>query len=206
MASVKVYGDHPHFCGQQISDYGIKYGYVDYRALGNSFDAVLNNYIIQRDPTGWEQISGFIDHSEEIEEIEDRIENNDYDMTLWSDMRDEIEERMNDLTNEEDRTMYNEWLIEFLGGRHGEYDRIVIALEDENNSLEDQIEELRNDEMYLPEVYQWYIVSDQGADILQRHTNEILYYNEDIDMYLWGVTHFGTSWDYVLTDIQIERA
>jgi hypothetical protein len=23
-------------------------------------------------------------------------------------------------------------------------------------------------------------------------------------MYIWGVTHYGTSWDYVLTDIKIE--
>ena len=22
-------------------------------------------------------------------------------------------------------------------------------------------------------------------------------------MYVWGVTHWGTSWDYVLTDIEI---
>lgn len=54
------------------------------------------------------------------------------------------------------------------------------------------------------EVLQWYIISDQGAQILKEFTNEIVYYNDVLDMYLWGVTHFGTSWDYVLTDIKIE--
>ena len=56
------------------------------------------------------------------------------------------------------------------------------------------------DEDYYPDVYQWYIVSNSGADILQN-ANEIVYYNDALDMYLWGVTHYGTSWDYVLTDI-----
>lgn len=56
------------------------------------------------------------------------------------------------------------------------------------------------DEDYYPDVYQWYIVSNSGADILQN-ANEIVYYNDALDMYIWGITHYGTSWDYVLTDI-----
>lgn len=52
-----------------------------------------------------------------------------------------------------------------------------------------------------PEVFQWYIVSGSGAQIIQDYTNEILYYHDELDIYLWGVTHWGTGWDYVLTDI-----
>lgn len=52
-----------------------------------------------------------------------------------------------------------------------------------------------------PEVFQWYIVSDSGAQIIQDYTNEILYYHDELDIYLWGVTHWGTGWDYVLTNI-----
>lgn len=51
------------------------------------------------------------------------------------------------------------------------------------------------------EVFQWFIVSDNGAQMIQDYTNEILYYHEELDIYLWGVTHWGTSWDYVLMDI-----
>lgn len=53
------------------------------------------------------------------------------------------------------------------------------------------------------EVFQWYIVDDEGARLLHE-INEIVYYNEKLDMYLWGVTHYGTSWDYVLTSIKID--
>ena len=56
-----------------------------------------------------------------------------------------------------------------------------------------------NDE--YAEVYQWFIVSDAGAQMIQDYTDEILYYHEELDIYLWGVTHYGTSWDYVLMDI-----
>ena len=51
------------------------------------------------------------------------------------------------------------------------------------------------------EVFQWFIVSDNGAQMIQDYTDEILYYHEELDIYLWGVTHYGTSWDYVLMDI-----
>lgn len=56
------------------------------------------------------------------------------------------------------------------------------------------------------EVYQCFIISERGAEILQKYTDEIIYYNEALSMYVWGVTHFGTSWNYVLTDIKIEAA
>lgn len=53
------------------------------------------------------------------------------------------------------------------------------------------------------DVFQYYIISESGYRFLSEYTDEIVYYNEDLDMYLWGITHFGTSWDYVLTDVKI---
>lgn len=54
------------------------------------------------------------------------------------------------------------------------------------------------------EVYQYYIISESGARFLEENTDEIVYYHPDLNMYLWAITHFGTSWDYVLTDIVLE--
>ena len=61
------------------------------------------------------------------------------------------------------------------------------------------------EEDYYYDVYQYYVISSYGAEILERYTNEIVYYLPAIDIYVWGVTHFGTSWDYVLTDIKINK-
>lgn len=66
----------------------------------------------------------------------------------------------------------------------------------ENGSEEDE------DGNYL-EIYQYYIINDSGARFLSDYTDELVFYNQELDMYIWGITHFGTSWDYVLTDIKL---
>mgnify|MGYP003300455302 CR=1 FL=1 len=53
------------------------------------------------------------------------------------------------------------------------------------------------------DIYQYYVISESGARFLEEYTDEIVYYNQQLDMYLWGIAHFGTSWDYVLTDIKL---
>lgn len=75
-------------------------------------------------------------------------------------------------------------------------------IENEIDEINEKIEELESEQDYQ-EVYQWFIVDDWGARLLQE-INEIVYYNEKLDMYLWGVQHYGTSWDYVLTNIKID--
>lgn len=56
------------------------------------------------------------------------------------------------------------------------------------------------------EIYQYYIISEYGYEFLSRYTDEIVYYNDALDVYLWGITHFGTSWDYVLTDVKLIKS
>lgn len=54
-----------------------------------------------------------------------------------------------------------------------------------------------------PEIMQWYIIDSHGADILTSRTEEYVYYAESMHIYLWGITHYGTDWRYVLTDIPL---
>ena len=58
-----------------------------------------------------------------------------------------------------------------------------------------------NDAYY--DIYQYYIITERGAVILKDYTDEIVYYIPVLDLYIWGVTHFGTAWDYVLTNVKI---
>ena len=71
----------------------------------------------------------------------------------------------------------------------------------ENWALENGMEE--DEDGYFNEVYQYYIISDDGAGVLKDLTDEIVFYHEELDMYLWGLTHFGTAWSHVLTDIKL---
>ena len=137
-----------YFYGNEVSEYGLKNGYVDYRTLAKCFDMVLNNNIIGHISDNfigeWETVNG--------------SEFYYYD-------------------NE------NDCYIEY-----------------------DDIENWDNISVCSNEIYQYYIISDNGYRILSELTDEIIFYNETLDMYVWGVTHYGTSWDYVLTDIKIELA
>lgn len=71
----------------------------------------------------------------------------------------------------------------------------------ENWELENGLEEDEDGDYY--EIYQYYIISDGGARILKDLTDELVFYHEELDMYLWGITHFGTAWSHVLTDIKL---
>lgn len=55
------------------------------------------------------------------------------------------------------------------------------------------------------EIYQYYLV-DLGfsIDYIREHfENElILAYSNELELYVLMVTHWGTSWDYVLTDLE----
>jgi hypothetical protein len=52
-------------------------------------------------------------------------------------------------------------------------------------------------------VFQDYIISERGYEILSELTDEIVFYNENLDMYIWSITHYGTAWSHVLTDVEL---
>lgn len=147
------------FYGNKISDYGLENGYIDYSTLAKSFDAVLNNDIIENTAKigYWEQVNGFIDNSDEIEEL--------------TAQRDEIEGVLCDMVDH-----YQEDTMDYE------------LLENRYNEINDKISELEHAQDYPPEIYQYYIISDQGAQILMFGAFAI----------------FGTAWVYVLTDIPVQ--
>ena len=131
-----------YFCGNKISPYGLRNGYVDYRTLAAAFDAVLANGIMEKT----------------------------YDIGYW------------ELENGSDRYYYDN---------------------DGNEITEEEYDENGGGYEYY-DVYQTYIISASGAEILKDYTDELVWYNSELDLYVWGVTHFGTAWDYVLTNVKIE--
>jgi len=52
------------------------------------------------------------------------------------------------------------------------------------------------------EVYQMFAVNESGADYLIANTDELVYYNSELDTYFWAITHFGTPWSDVYTEIK----
>ena len=162
-----------HFCGNEASDYAKENGYLDYRTLAKAFDAVLNNNIISSTME-----IGYWDVENGSEEYYEDNNGNRYTYSEKEEKVEELEARLEELE---------------------EVDTEEARAEIEE--LEADIEALEN--AYYEEIFQYFIISDNGANILKDYTNEIVFYNEALDMYVWGVTHCGTAWDYVLTDIKL---
>lgn len=167
-----------YFYGNKISDYGLKNGYVDYGTLARAFNHVLANDIIK-------QTDGIMGNWE--------IENGSYEYYEDSD------------GNRYDYDGAQEKIEEFQEELDGINDKAVWTEEDEErrDEIEREIAEL--EEPQYDEVFQYFIIDGNGVDILEHWTDEIVWYNDTLDLYVWGVTHYGTSWDYVLTDIKCEK-
>lgn len=164
-----------YFYGNEISEYGLKHGYVDYRTLAKCGDMVLCNDItrlfyntIGNEYIEPQQVNGYIDNSEEIEELQEQIE----------ELQDLLESEI---------IPHNQTIIQ-----------------EQIEELQEQLSDLEYEQEQQQEIFQYFIIDDSLARILQELTNEIVYYVPLLDVYVWGITHWGTSWDYVLTDIKID--
>lgn len=173
MKKHRLYGTM--FEGNEASDYAKKNGRLDFRTLAKAFDAVMNN--------------GIISHTDGVigywEQIGGYIDNSEaiYDLTeKANEIRDDLSDMLDD--DKENTAEY-------------------MTLQQELEDIEYEIGELEDEQNYQSEIFQFYIISDYGAGILETWTDEIVFYNEELDMYVWGVTHYGTSWDYVLTEIEL---
>ena len=161
------------FFGNEASDYAKENGFLDYATLAKAFDAVLNNDIIKNTSD-----IGYWDIENGSEEYYEDNNGNTYTYDEKEERIEELEEKIEEL--EELETEESKARIE-------EIREDIEALED----------------AHYEEIFQYFIISDNGAEILKDYTDEIVFYNETLDMYVWGVTHWGTSWDYVLTDIKL---
>ena len=161
------------FYGNEASDYAKENGFLDYATLSKAFNAVLNNEIIKATSD-----IGYWDIENGSEEYYEDNNGNRYTYDEKEERIEELEEKIEEL--EELETEESKARIE-------EIREDIEALED----------------AHYEEIFQYFIISDNGAEILKDYTDEIVFYNETLDMYVWGVTHWGTSWDYVLTDIKL---
>ena len=164
---------HDYFYGYKISDYGVANGYLDYATLAKAINIVLCNEIPAVFGYEMEHISGFIDYATDIEELETEIE--------------ELEEKQDSLNSDK----CDKWA------------KLEMEIQDRKEIIQEkqvEIEGLWEQETYIPEIFQYYLTDYAGAEILQE-VGEVVFYIKKLDLYVWGVTHYGTSWNYVLTDI-----
>ncbi len=58
------------------------------------------------------------------------------------------------------------------------------------------------------EIYQWYITDASESDVeyLEKHFGLLFTYSELLDCFILCVDHYGTSWDYVYCETDLQSA
>ena len=52
---------------------------------------------------------------------------------------------------------------------------------------------------YYDDIYQYYIIDDYSSDLFIKLEYPVFYSNV-LNVYVVGITHYGTSWNYILTN------
>lgn len=76
---------------------------------------------------------------------------------------------------------------------------------DGNEITREEYEELgwENDaQEQMREIYQYYLINESLAHMLINHTDNLVFYSDKLDLYVLGVTHFGTAWSGVAEDFR----
>lgn len=110
-------------------------------------------------------------------------------------------ENLNDYEKEHNRISYKRLVERY-------FDNMILCNNIVNNYEDLEIvagSDYDEEEDTYKDIYQYFIVDgcfDEEA--LQKVGEElgVVYYDSNLDLYILGVDHFGTSWDYVLTDIE----
>lgn len=85
-------------------------------------------------------------------------------------------------------------------------------IEEAGENQEDKIAEWEADiesleDYEVRDIHQYYLISEKAANILMEESEEeIVFYNDVLNAYIWGITFCGASWSEVLTDIPLNRS
>lgn len=77
----------------------------------------------------------------------------------------------------------------------GWYEHII-----QGNDQPDDWDEEKDGEWFLSEIYQSFIITPWGASELLNHTNETVGYNPVLEVFVWYIHHWGTSWSIMYTE------
>lgn len=85
-----------------------------------------------------------------------------------------------------------------------EIEEIKKECEKTGEDFDYKLQEYIEDSSQSTEVYQTFIVDERTHEMLKDY-GEITYYLESIDSYFWAITHFGTAWSHVMTNLPINN-
>ena len=50
-----------------------------------------------------------------------------------------------------------------------------------------------------------FLITVDGYEFLAEYTDELVFYNPNLNLYVWAVDHTGTDWTHVLTNTKLKE-
>ena len=147
----------------------------------NRLDMILNNDIIRCDSLYFELYNYVELFNAGLEEA-------------WEDLKEELKNFDGDPESD------GLYLLNDLSDYYG------LNLDDIDGTINEALEDYVADHIYLNnEVYQYFIIPYNDVDLWEEYTNYPIFYNDEMDLYLLGITHWGMSWDYFETSFKVRE-
>ena len=74
--------------------------------------------------------------------------------------------------------------------------------DEEPKTYQEWLEDNREDYEREIQIYQYYLIRDP---YWLEQAGELVLYSEKLDCYVWCVDHWGTAWDYVLSNLCVDE-
>ena len=159
----------------------------------NRLDMILNNELIRNNNLYFEFYN--------YDELNDQDREN-----AISELKDSLTAGYDNLSEYD--TINDVFNIYYSGSIENLEDFFKMSISEAIDELTEAIEDYCNDMFYEwnGEIYQYFIIPEYDVDhYWLKYTNYPILYDDETDLYLLGITHWGMSWKYFETSYTIRE-
>ena len=156
-------------------------------------------------------ITNYYENQYKLLSLSNVLQYHDVNMVLCNDILDvDCEMELQNMDYLVDTDDVETWINEYVD----DDDFIINFFDDDNKTIDNLTDDdllLIKDDYYMDiiddldlwnyydDIYQYYIIDDYSSDLFIELEYPVFYSNE-LNVYVVGITHWGTSWSYILTN------
>ena len=107
------------------------------------------------------------------------------------------------IDNDDIQTWINEYNNELLIDDYDVETFGDLTDDDIEEIIDNYGDDIMDDLGLYPDVFQWYIIRESDVHLLEN--DYPIYYCDELDLYIVGITHLGMGWDMVYTNVEVPQ-
>lgn len=107
------------------------------------------------------------------------------------------------IDNDDIQTWINEYNNELLIDDYDVETFGDLTDDDIEEIIDNYGDDIMDDLGLYPDVFQWYIIRE--SDVYWLENDYPIYYCDELDLYIVGITHLGISWDMVYANVEVPQ-